>query len=244
MANEIRINKYIADSGLCSRRAADKLIESGRVRLNGETLKTPAVKVGTEDEVLVDGQPVKPVETTVLYRFYKPRGVLCTAKDPQGRPTIFDLLPPGAPRLVLVGRLDMNSEGLLLLTNDGDLAQKMMQPKTGLERTYRVRAYGKIPPNFLSRLSKGIKIDGVKYRPIKVEVDKNPDGHNTWFNVTLQEGKNREIRKVFEHFGLQVSRLIRTGYGPFGLTNLPPKGIVEVPQHTMKKFLSKLEEVK
>jgi 23S rRNA pseudouridine2605 synthase len=223
MKETLRLAKRIAGSGLASRREAERWIEAGRVQLNGKQITNVATNVTMEDDVKVDGNSLPTLrEERMVFRFHKPQGCLVTRHDPQGRPTIYDVLPKGIPHLIPVGRLDYNSEGLLLLTTDGDLAQTLMHPKTGMERTYRVRVLGKLKKNDIERLAKGITIEGTRYRSVKVVPEEGTTkGHNVWLEVTLTEGKNREIRRIFEHIGHPVSRLIRTSYGPFQLGKLP-----------------------
>jgi 23S rRNA pseudouridine2605 synthase len=239
-----RLAKRLAHAGIASRRDAEKLIAEGRVQVNGKTVTTPATNVTMADTITVDGKPLaKPAsDTPRLFRLHKPEGVLCTSRDDRGRKTVFDLLPPNLPRLVLVGRLDYNSEGLLLLTTDGGLSRTLTLPATGLERTYRVRVQGKPQQKHLDALRAGITVDGVRYRPAQVALDATPtSGTNHWLTITLTEGKNREIRNMLEHFGFQVNRLLRTAYGPFRLGELPRGAVVEVPQHQVKKLLKELE---
>ncbi len=190
-------------------------------------LTTPAHVITSLDGVTVDGRPVAAIEATRLFRFHKPAGFLTTARDPGGRPTIFDALPPGLPRLLPVGRLDMNTEGLLLLTTDGALKRTLELPVNAVARRYRVRAYGEITQATLERLIEGIEIDGMRYGPIDADIERRT-GANLWLTMTLTEGKNREIRRVLEFLGLQVSRLIRVAYGPFDLGDLPVRGVEEV----------------
>lgn len=223
-----RIAKKIADAGLCSRREAERWILAGRVQVNGIKLTTPACLVGTEDKIIVDNNPLKNKQKTKVWLYNKPSGLVTTYKDPEGRPTVFDSLPKALGRVISVGRLDLNSEGLLILTNDGALARYMELPSTGLKRTYRVRVHGTITKEVLSRLSKGIKIDGVLYAPCDITLEKN-SGTNTWLIMTLKEGKNREIRRMMKFFGLEVSRLIRISYGPYELGDLPKGKVKEVP---------------
>lgn len=223
-----RIAKKIAEAGLCSRREAERWIEAGRVRVNGEILKTPACVIGDEDIVLVDGKPIKTKEKTRVWLYHKPVGLVTTYKDPQGRPTVFEKLPKSLPRVISVGRLDLNSEGLLLLTNDGEWARKMELPSSHLDRTYRVKVHGTLTGEVLSRLSKGVKIDGIQYAPARVEIEKK-QGTNTWVQMTLTEGKNREIRRLMAFFGLEVAKLVRISYGPYELGNLKSGEVKEVP---------------
>jgi len=223
-----RIAKKMADAGLCSRREAERWILAGRVKVNGQKLLTPACVIGDKDEVLIDGKPLKNKQKIRVWLYHKPCGLVTTYKDPQGRPTVFDSLPKSLGRVISVGRLDLNSEGLLVLTNDGSLARYMELPKTGLKRTYRVRVHGMVTGEVLSRLSKGVKIDGISYAPCDIQVEKH-SGTNTWLVMTLKEGKNREIRRMMKFFGLEVSRLIRISYGPYELKDLPKGKVREVP---------------
>jgi 23S rRNA pseudouridine2605 synthase len=225
-----RIAKVLARAGVASRREVERLIEAGRVALNGETLRSPAVKVSATDRVTLDGKPVAAAEPTRLFRYHKPPGLVTTHRDPQGRPTVFEALPPGLPRLISVGRLDLNSEGLLLLTNDGELARTLELPGTGLKRRYRARARGRIDPGRLGRLASGITVDGVHYGPIEAEAEPGRDGAaNQWISLSLAEGKNREVRKVLEALGLTVNRLIRVAYGPYELGALEKGAVEELP---------------
>ncbi len=223
-----RIAKKMADAGLCSRREAERWILAGRVSVKGVKLETPACAVDDSDEVLVDGKPLARKEKTRVWIYHKPVGLVTTHRDPQGRPTVFSNLPKSLPRVISVGRLDLNSEGLLLLTNSGEWARKMELPSSQLKRTYRVRVHGKITPEIVSRLKKGVTIEGVKYAPALVEVEKT-QGTNTWLRVTLSEGKNREIRRLMAFFGIEVARLIRTSYGPYRLDDLKVGTVKEVP---------------
>lgn len=232
-----RIAKRLARAGVCSRRDAEKLVAAGKVKVNGVILDSPAFNVAEDDKIEVDGKPLQKKEQTRLWLYHKPRGLVTTHRDEQGRATIFEKLPPGMPRVVSVGRLDLNSEGLLLLTNDGELSRKFELPSTGLPRQYRVRALGKITQEKLDRLAEGITVDGIHYGPIGAVVDENK-GANVWLTMTLHEGKNREIRRVLEHLGLSVNRLIRTAYGPFGLGGLEPGEVEEVPQDVLTGYLS------
>ena len=217
----MRIAKAMARAGLASRREAERWIADGRVTVNGKVLKTPAVEVGPKDRVLVDGKPLPVSEPTQLWRYSKPKGLVTTHNDPQGRPTVFESLPPGLPRVVSIGRLDFNTEGLLLLTNDGELARHLELPATGWLRRYRVRAKGRVTQEELDRLKDGIEIEGVKYGPIEATLD-TVQGANAWLTVAIREGKNREVRKVLGTFGLEVNRLIRISFGPFQLLDLEP----------------------
>ena len=223
-----RIAKVLARAGLCSRREAERWIADGRVAVNGDVLTTPAVVVRPGDTVAVDGKTLSAPEKARLWRYHKMPGLVTSHKDPQGRPTVFDSLPKTLPRVVSIGRLDLNSEGLLLLTNDGELARQLELPSTGWTRRYRVRVHGTIDEKALAGLAKGVSILGVDYGPIKATLDRR-QGSNAWLTVALTEGKNREIRKVMEHMGLQVTRLIRVAYGPFQLGNLARGNVAEVP---------------
>jgi 23S rRNA pseudouridine2605 synthase len=237
-----RIAKALARAGVASRREVERLIASGRVALNGQVLSTPAVKVRTGDVLTVDGQVVGEREPARLFRYHKPTGLVTTHRDPQGRPTVFDALPEGLPRLISVGRLDLNSEGLLLLTNDGGLARALELPSTGLVRRYRARARGRITQARLDRLREGITVEGVHYGAIEASLDKaKEDAHgsaNVWITLTLAEGKNREVRRVLEALGLKVNRLIRLSYGPFALAALPGGELEEVGPRVIREQLA------
>ncbi len=225
-----RIAKVLARAGVASRREVERLIEAGRVTLNGETLRSPAVKVSAKDLVTLDGRPVAAAEPTRLFRYHKPPGLVTSHRDPQGRPTVFKALPGGLPRLISIGRLDLNSEGLLLLTNDGELARMLELPATGLMRRYRARARGRIDPGKLARLANGLTVDGVHYGPIEAEAEPGRDGAaNQWISLSLTEGKNREVRRVLEAIGLTVNRLIRVAYGPYELGALGRGEVEELP---------------
>ncbi|HEX2528737.1 MAG TPA: pseudouridine synthase [Geminicoccus sp.] len=226
-AGRERVAKRIARAGVCSRRDAERLIAEGRVSVDGKVLQSPAFDVGPESWIVVDGKPLPVAEPTRLFRYHKPRGVLTAARDPEGRPTIYDRLPPDLPRLVPVGRLDIGSEGLLLLTNDGELKRKLELPSTGWTRRYRARVHRLPEPEQLARLLAGITVDGITYGPIQVTVDRS-QGDNAWVMVALKEGKNREVRRVMEYIGHPVSRLIRIAYGPFQLGQLPRGEVDEV----------------
>ncbi len=232
-----RLAKFLARAGIASRRDAEKLIEAGKVIVNGEKISHPATFVTASDTVTVSGKPVGAPERTRLYRYHKPSGLVTTHKDPEGRPTVFEALPPVMGRVISVGRLDLTSEGLLLLTNDGALARKLELPSNGWIRRYRVRAYGLADDRGLENLKKGVEIDGVNYGPIDAEIDSRK-GDNVWLTVALREGKNREVRRVMAHLNLTVSRLIRTAYGPFQLGSLPSGAVEEVPGKVLREQLS------
>lgn len=230
-----RLAKVIARAGICSRRDAERLVEEGRVSVNGKKIDSPALNVTDDDTIIVNGKPLPRAEGTRLFVYHKPLGLVTTARDELGRPTVFDNLPKGLPRVISVGRLDLNSEGLLLLTNDGGLARHLELPATGWKRRYRVRVHGTVKATALEKLKDGITIDGVKYDRIEAEMEKGKqDASNTWLDVALREGKNREIRKIMEHLDLKVNRLIRTSYGPFTLGDLPIGAAKEVPQKIMR----------
>jgi 23S rRNA pseudouridine2605 synthase len=231
-----RIAKVMARAGVCSRRDAEAWIAEGRVAVNGEVLKSPAFNVSETDDVRVDGQPLAAPERTRLFLFHKPRGLVTTARDPEGRQTVFAVLPPDLPRVVAIGRLDINTEGLLLLTNDGGLARVLELPSTGWLRRYRVRAHGTIEQGALDRLSEGVTIDGVDYLGVEAKLDRE-QGANAWLTLGLREGKNREIKKILEHLGLAVNRLIRVSFGPFELGDLPEGEIMEVRTRVLRDQL-------
>ena len=231
-----RIAKLMARAGLCSRREAERWIAAGRVLIDGAVLTSPALTVPACARIVVDGKPLPAAEPTRLFRYHKPRGLLTTHKDPEGRPTVFERLAEDLPRLISVGRLDLDSEGLLLLTNDGGLARRLMLPATGWLRRYRVRAHGRVDPQRLERLAAGITVDGVSYGPVKARLDRQ-QGDNAWLTVSLTEGRNREIRRLFEHLGWPVNRLIRIGYGPFQLGHLPRGKVEEVPRRVLREQL-------
>ncbi|WP_406856557.1 pseudouridine synthase [Alsobacter sp. KACC 23698] len=231
-----RIAKVIARAGLCSRRDAEAWIEEGRVAVNGVTLTSPALDVSAQDVVVVDGAPLPTRERTRLFLYHKPRGVVTTVRDPEGRRTVFDALPPGLPRVITVGRLDINTEGLLLLTNDGGLARVLSLPETGWLRKYRVRAYGEVTQPQLDALRDGVTIEGMHYGPIEASLDR-AQGDNAWLTLGLREGKNREVKKILEHLGLQVNRLIRLSFGPFQLGDLPEGAADEVRTRVLQDQL-------
>jgi 23S rRNA pseudouridine2605 synthase len=231
-----RLAKRIAGAGVCSRREAEKLIEEGRVKVNGRTVKTPAFNVTAEDAVIVNGKLLAAQDKVRLWLYHKPAGLITTHKDPQGRPTVFEAMPQGMPRVISIGRLDLNSEGLLLLTNSGALARKLELPSTGWIRRYRARVFGKITPAMMSEMKKGIVSEGVHYGSVEAVID-SEKGDNTWLTVALTEGKNREIRKIFEHFGCKVSRLLRLSYGPFQLGSLSKGELKEVTSKVLTSFV-------
>jgi 23S rRNA pseudouridine2605 synthase len=243
-----RLAKRIARAGVCSRREAEGLIEAGKVRVNGKIIRTPAFNVSEDDKVEVSGKPLSAKEETRLWLYHKPAGLVTTHKDPGGRPTVFQALPKSMPRVISVGRLDLNSEGLLLLTNDGALSRKLELPSTGWIRRYRVRVHGKVTDKMIDQLKAGVTVEGVQYGSVKVELEKRkaPAGdrkasdaaYNQWVIVSLSEGKNREIRKVFEHFGCMVNRLIRLSYGPFQLGSLPRGELKEVSAKVIGSFVA------
>ncbi len=238
MAKGDRIAKVMARAGLCSRRQAERWIADGRVAVDGKTLTTPAVTVSGENTVLVDGQPLPAAAPARLWRYHKPVGLVTSHADPQGRPTVFARLPDALPRVISIGRLDLNSEGLLLLTNDGGLARRLELPETGWTRRYRVRVYGRPDERKLKALENGVTVSGLTYGPIKAVLDKQSRA-NAWLTVSLEEGRNREIRKVMEHLGLEVNRLIRLAYGPFQLGNLGRGQVAEITGKVLKEQLGK-----
>ena len=235
-----RIAKLLARAGVASRREIERMIAEGRIAVHGEKLTTPATLLESLDGVTVDGKPVRPAAATRLFRFYKPPATLTAERDPKHRPTIYDRLPPGLPRLVPVGRLDFMTEGLLLLTNDGELKRQLELPRTGVVRTYRARAYGQITQAQLESLAEGITVDGIHYGSINANLERRT-GSNCWVEMSLTEGKNREVRRVLAHLGLQVSRLIRTAYGPLTLEGLEPGAVDEVPQGELDAFRRSLK---
>ena len=231
-----RIAKRLARAGLCSRRDAERWIAEGRVMVNGQKLDSPALNVTEANLIVVDGKPLSAPERTRLWMYHKPRGLMTTHRDPEGRPTVFGSLPEGMPRVISVGRLDFNSEGLLLLTNDGTLARKLEHPSNGWLRRYRVRVHGQVVPAHLDKLTKGVTIDGVAYGSIATSLERQ-QGDNAWLLLGLREGKNREIRKVMDFLGYPVSRLIRVSYGPFQLGALTPGEVKEIPGKVLAEQL-------
>jgi 23S rRNA pseudouridine2605 synthase len=240
-----RIAKLLARAGVASRREVERMIADGRIALDGVKLGTPATILPHLRGVTVDGKPVAAAEPTRLYRFHKPSGLITAERDPAGRPTIYtalrNALPQGAPRLMPVGRLDFNTEGLLLLTNDGGFKRELELPATGVPRTYRARTFGTVSQAQLEELMDGIEIEGIRYGPINANLERST-GRNQWIELTLTEGKNREVRRVLEHLGLEVSRLLRTAYGPFVLGDLPRGAAVEVRKEELERFRSGLKK--
>jgi 23S rRNA pseudouridine2605 synthase len=235
-----RIAKLLARAGIASRREVERMIAEGRIALNGEKLTTPATLLDNLEGVTVDGKAVRPAAATRLFRFYKRQGTLTAAHDLKGRATIYDRLPPGLPRLMPVGRLDYMTEGLIPLTNDGELKRQLELPRTGVVRTYRARAHGQVTQAQLERLAEGITIDGIHYGSINANLERRT-GSNCWIEMSLTEGKNREVRRVLAHLGLQVSRLIRTAYGPLTLDGLAPGDLDEVPDGELEAFRKSLK---
>jgi 23S rRNA pseudouridine2605 synthase len=231
-----RIAKVVSRAGLASRRDAEEWIVQGRVTVNGRLINSPALDVTANDVITVDGKPLPPRERTRLFMFHKPRGLMTTHADPEGRPTVFDNLPEGLPRLISIGRLDFNTEGLLLLTNDGGLARVLELPDTGWLRRYRVRAHGEVTQGQLDELKKGVEVDGVKYGPIDATLERD-QGANVWLVFAIREGKNREVRNVLAHLGLEVNRLIRISYGPFQLGELAEGEVEEVKTRVLREQL-------
>ena len=235
-----RIAKLLARAGIASRREIERMIAEGRIALDGTTITTPATVLEDVAGLTVDGRPVRPAKATRLYRFYKPEGTITAERDPRGRPTIYDRLPPGMSRVMPVGRLDFMTEGLLLLTNDGELKRKLELPRTAVVRTYRARAHGQVTQAQLEDLADGITIDGIHYGSINANLERRT-GSNCWIEMSLTEGKNREIRRVLAHLGLQVSRLIRVAYGPLTLEGLEPGDADEVSPAILETFAKSLK---
>lgn len=236
MSEPERIAKRLARAGLCSRRDAERWIEAGRVKVDGKVLTTPAFVVTDANRIEVDGRLLPEADRPRLWRYHKPPGELVTARDPQGRRTIFESLPKGMPRVVSVGRLDFMSEGLLLLTNDGGLARKLELPANGWTRRYRARVHGAVDEERLAEIAKGVTVDGVRYGPIRAHLDRQQRS-NAWLDISLTEGKNREVRRVLAHLDLPVVRLIRISFGPFHLGELERGTIEEVPPHALDDLL-------
>lgn len=231
-----RIAKVLSRAGIASRREAERLIELGEVKVNGKVITSPALNVTAKDKITVRGEPVGQPEPPRLWLYYKPEGLVTSAADEKGRDTVFDHLPEDMPRVMSVGRLDLNSEGLLLLTNDGELKRRLELPSTGWLRKYRVRVKGNPTDPDLEPLRKGVTIDGEKFQPMEVKLDRH-QGANAWLTVGLREGKNREIRRAMSHIGLTVNRLIRTSYGPFRLNELQPGEVEEVKPRVLRDQL-------
>ena len=238
-----RIAKLLARAGVASRREVERMIADGRVTLNGDKVESPATFLTGLRGVAVDGRPVEAAAPPLLFVFHKPDGLITTERDPQGRPTIYtalrNALPRGTPRVMPVGRLDRNTEGVLLLTNDGALKRQLELPATGVARTYRARAFGTVTQAQLEELIEGVTIEGMRYGRIDANLERRT-GRNQWIELTMTEGKNREVRRVLEHLGLQVSRLIRTAYGPFTLDGIPRGAAVPVPPPVLARFLKTL----
>jgi 23S rRNA pseudouridine2605 synthase len=238
-----RIAKLLARAGIASRRDIERMIGEGRIALNGVVLETPATLLQTLYGVTVDGVAVNAPAPTRLFLFHKQSGFLTTEHDPRGRPTIYDRLPQDLPRVMPIGRLDMTTEGLLLLTTDGEFKRQMELPATGVPRTYRARAFGDVSQAQLEDLMMGVEIEGMRYGQINANLERST-GRNQWIEMTLSEGKNREVRRVLDYLGLQVSRLIRTRYGPFELADLPPGAVEEVRPHDLALFRKELKPMK
>lgn len=231
-----RLAKFMSRSGVCSRREAEEYIKQGRVTVNGEIVSTPAFNVEGTEKILFDGEKLPQKDKTRLWLYHKPSGLITTHKDEQGRETVFNHLPMGMPRVISVGRLDLNSEGLLLLTNNGELSRELELPQNAWSRRYRVRVHGKVDKQKLESLAKGVEVEGVAYGKVIAVID-SQNGSNAWLTVTLNEGKNREIRKLMKFIGLEVARLIRVSYGPFQLGSLRKGEVREVPQKVLKEQL-------
>ena len=232
LTDTMRIAKAMARAGLCSRRDAERWIGEGRVRVNGDVLVSPARDVGPRDRIEVDGQPLPGAEPARLWRYHKPKGCVTTHRDPEGRPTVFEKLPPDLPRVISIGRLDFNTEGLLLLTNDGELARHLELPATGWMRRYRVRAFGTVTQAQLDALKDGVVLDGVRYGPIEATLDQ-VQGSNVWLTIGLREGKNREVRNILSSLELTVNRLIRISFGPFQLFDLEQDTVESVKRRVL-----------
>jgi len=235
-----RIAKLLARAGVASRREVERMIEARRIAIDGKPIETPATLVTSLHGITVDGKPVSAPAPARLFLFHKPAGLLTTERDPKGRPTIYDRLSKDLPRVMPVGRLDLNTEGLLLLTTDGELKRQLELPSTGVERSYRARAFGDVTQAQLESLIEGVEIEGVRYGSIDANLERRT-GANVWIEMRLREGKNREVRRVLEYLGLQVSRLIRTAYGPFVLGDLPVGEVGEVRQHDLVTFRKTLK---
>ncbi|MBT8473092.1 MAG: rRNA pseudouridine synthase [Marinicaulis sp.] len=236
--NSERIAKFLARAGVASRREAEKLIEQGIVTVDGETLTTPAFKVTSDMDIRVDGTRIGKPDAPRMWRFHKPDGLVSTHKDPQGRPTVFESLEGRLPRVISVGRLDLTTEGLLLLTNSGDLSRLLELPSTGWTRRYRVRAFGRVAQKDLDALKDGVEIDGIQYGPVRAKLDQ-VQGGNVWITLSINEGKNREVRNLMRDLDLHVNRLIRTAYGPFQLGKLRKGEVDEIPGKQLREQLGK-----
>jgi 23S rRNA pseudouridine2605 synthase len=236
-----RIAKVIARAGICSRRDAEKLIAEGRVAVDGSKITSPALNVSPDAIITVDDKLIPTAAPARLWRYHKPAGLVTSHRDPQGRPTVFQKLPPSLPRAISVGRLDINSEGLLLLTNDGGLARRLELPVQGWVRRYRVRLFGNVTQAELDRLAKGVTIDGVRYGLVTAELERSKTS-NAWAMVSLKEGKNREVKKLMEYLGFKVSRLIRVSFGPFHLGHLPEGQVEEIPGKVWREQLGMAKE--
>lgn len=234
-----RIAKYLARAGIASRREVERMIEEGKVTVDGVKLTSPAFKVTGREQIRVGRKTVQAPDVTRLWRYHKPSGLITTTQDPEGRRTVFEELPKSLPRVVTVGRLDLTTEGLLLLTNDGALARALELPKNELQRTYRVRAHGTVTPEKIAELAKGITVDGIDYKPITAVLDRET-GANNWLTVSLSEGKKREVRRALESLDLKVNRLIRVQYGPFLLDDLRPGAVEEVPADLLQQAIGHL----
>jgi 23S rRNA pseudouridine2605 synthase len=235
-----RIAKLLARAGVASRREVERMIAEGRIAIEGQKVETPATLLPSLKGVTVDGKAVRAAQSTRLFRFYKPQRSITAAHDPKGRPTIYDRLPQGLPRVMPVGRLDFLTEGLLLLTNDGELKRQLELPRTGVVRTYRARAFGHVTQEQLEELAEGVTIEGMNYGSINANLERRT-GRNCWIEMSLAEGKNREVRRVLAHLGLQVSRLIRTAYGPFDVGGMEPGDVDEIPQSALAAFRATLK---
>ncbi|MFQ3360898.1 MAG: pseudouridine synthase [Alphaproteobacteria bacterium] len=232
-----RIAKIIARSGICSRRDAEKLILDKRVKLNHQTINTPAIQVTDSDVIEVDNIKIPTIQKTKAWLCHKPGGYITTSNDPQNRRTIFELLPKDFPRVITIGRLDINTEGLIILTNDGELARLLELPKTGLLRVYKVRVYKRITDNDLKKIRSSPTVDGVRYNVESADIISQTNS-NTWLEIAIKEGKNREIRNILSFFDIRINRLIRQSYGPFQLGNIHKGEIIEIPAHILKKQIS------
>jgi 23S rRNA pseudouridine2605 synthase len=231
-----RIAKHLSRAGVSSRRDAEKMIAEGRVAVNGKVITSPALNVSDKDRIAVDGKPIAAKQAARLWLYHKPPGLVTTSKDEKGRETVFDKLPADLPRVMTIGRLDLTSEGLLLLTNDGEIKRRLELPSTGWQRRYRARVHGAPNDAMLEPLRKGIVVDGERFQAMEVHVDRQ-QGANAWLTVALREGKNREIRRAMEHVGLVVNRLIRTSYGPFKLGTLAVGAVEEVKARILRDQL-------